>query len=526
MRIATKLTLVLLLTVSAVLAAFGYIRMQQERARLTEELQQEVVILTNAIRLIVEHALRDRRPEDIRQLLAEIVRDPHPVDRIRIFDTRLAETGSASIEPAVTTDVPRSVWERALQDGTPQARYLDIPGRPVVYVVLPLKDLRGRIIGGLEVVHLATRVRRLIREATHELILRMGLLSLTIAIVIWLTVRVSIRRPVRALVRAALAVGRGNLDERIPLRRRDEIGQLASAFNRMADELQAAQERTRSEAQARLELERQLQQEQKLSAVGRLASEIAHEIGTPLNIISGRTEVIRKGLPVDHPLHRHIATVLHQVERITGIIRQLLGYARPRQPKIAPLSVEPVLHRVVDLLEPLARRHQVRLAAQVPPALPPIQADPDLIQQVLLNLVTNALDATPAGGQVRLSASADPSDGDSSAAESRPRISRGVAATPYITLQVADTGCGIPSERLEKIFEPFFSTKERRGGTGLGMPIVEDIVRAHRGAIDIESVERLGTTVRLRWPAAAVSEDAVGAGTSAGVDTRQVTHAS
>jgi signal transduction histidine kinase len=231
-------------------------------------------------------------------------------------------------------------------------------------------------------------------------------------------------------------------------------------------------------------------------------------------------------VPADHPLHRHIATVLHQVERITGIIRQLLGYARPRQPKIAPLSVEPVFSRVVDLLEPLARRRQVRLAARVPPALPPIQADPDQIQQVLLNLVINALDATPEGGQAQLSASADPSDGDASATESRPRISRGAATTPHLTLEVADTGCGIPPERLEKIFEPFFSTKERRGGTGLGMPIVEDIVRAHRGAIDLASAENRGTTVRLRWPAAAVSGDAADDGTSAGAGSRQVTHAS
>jgi signal transduction histidine kinase len=497
--------------------------MQQERARLTSELQEEVLILTNAIRLIVEHALRDRRPGDIQELLAEIVRDPNPIDRIRIFNTRLEETGNASTDVASATVVPRSAWEQALASGEPQVRYLDSPRRPVVYVILPLKAPQGTIIGGLEVVHVATRVQRQFRDAAQQLALQTGLLSLTIALAIWLAVRVSIRRPIRALVRAVLAIGRGHLDERITLERRDEVGQLASAFNRMADDLQAAHARTRTEARARLEIEQELHQEQKLAAVGRLASEVAHEIGTPLNIISGRTEVVRKGLPADHPLSRHITTVLQQVERISGILRQLLEYARPRRPALGSVPLEAIFSRVADLLEPLASRRQVRFSAQASRALPPILADADQLQQVLLNLITNALDATPAGGQVRLRADEDPLGSTPEPAAARPHITRGTAATPCLTLRVEDTGCGIPPERLEKIFEPFFSTKIR-GGTGLGMAIVEDIVRAHRGAIEIESAEGRGTTIRLRWPVAGPGASVADASPSDGANAEQVAH--
>jgi signal transduction histidine kinase len=503
MRIATKLTLVLLLTVSVVLAGFGYLRMRQERSRLIEELQQEVLILSNAIRLSVEHALRDRRPDYIQELLGEIVRSPNPVDRIRIFNTSLEETGGAGTPAAAATWVPQTDWSQTLSSGQPQVRYVDSPRRPVVYVVLPLKGHDDTIVGGLEIVHLASRVQRQIREAAQQLILQMLLLSLTIALAIWLAVGISIRRPLRALVRAVLAVARGRLEERITLDRRDEVGQLASAFNRMADELQAAQERTSAEAHARLELERQLQQAQKLSAVGRLASEVAHEIGTPLSIISGRTETIRKRLPPEDPLSGHAATVLRQVERISVILRQLLDYARPRRPALRPVAVEPVLHRVVDLLEPLARSRQVRLVTNGTGSVPRILADPDQLQQVLLNLATNALDATPAAGQVQLTAGEQPSNlKPQSTGTSRRSVSRGEVQAPWVTIQVADTGCGIPPDRLEKIFEPFFSTKERSGGTGLGMSIVEDIVRAHSAAIEIESEEGGGTTIRIRWPAA------------------------
>jgi len=511
MRIATKLTILLLLAVSLVVAGFGYIGMHQERDRLVEEVQQEAVALTNAVRLAVEHAIRDKRPEDVQELLTEIVRHPSPVDRIRIYNNRLEETGSASADAAAAAVISRADVETTVGQRVATVRYVDSPPRPVVYVLVPLTNPEGGVIGALAVVQATTRIERQVREVMRELVVRLSLLSLTIFLVIWFTVRVSIRRPLHALVRAALALGRGQLTQRITLRRRDEIGQLASAFNRMAAELQVARERTHTEAEGRLDAERQLQQAQKLAALGRLASEVAHEIGTPLSIISGRTEVIQKKLPPDHPLTRDASTVLRQVERISGILRQLLDYARPRRLTQNPLPVEPVFHRVVDLLGPLAGRRQVRLVAQVPGPLPPILADADQLQQVLLNLVTNALDATPAGGQVRLTAG-DADSGPMPAAEGRLRISRGRTPQPCVTLQVDDTGCGIPPERLEKIFEPFFSTKERGGGTGLGMAIVEDIVRAHGAAIEIESAEGRGTTIRLRWPATSAGAEIAGNG--------------
>jgi signal transduction histidine kinase len=498
MRIATKLTLLLLLAVAGVMAGFGYMRARQERERLVAELQQEVLVLSDSIRLTVEHALRDRRPQDIQELLTEMVAERNPVDRIRIFDRMLAERSGAASPVAATTLVPRADLEFVLDSGRTLVRYRDDPRPPAIYAILPLKTRRGALIGVLEVVHVATRVRRQIEEANQDLILRMSVLSLTVALVIWLTVRISIRRPVGQLVRAALAIGHGDLSRRITLRRRDEIGQLASAFNRMAESLQAAQSRSLAEAEARLALERQAQQAEKLAAVGRLASEVAHEIGTPLNIVSGRAETIQKGLPADHPLSRHLGTILHQIGRVSEIIRRLLEYARPRQPAVRPVAVGPILKRTVELLEPQARQRQVRVEAEVRDGLPPLLADPNQLQQVLLNLLTNALDATPPGGEVRVAVP----QGNTRADDPRPRIERGRREESFLTLVVADTGRGMPRDRLEQIFEPFFSTKEGRGGTGLGLAIVEDIVRSHCAAIEVQSADGAGTTVRLRWPTA------------------------
>jgi len=502
MRIATKLTLLLLLAVALVMAGFGYIRAGQERERVIAEVQQEVLVLANAIRLTVEHALRDRRPQDIQELLVAMVRDPNPVDRLRIFDRNLEDISSAMSDEGATVLVPQEDLERVLKSGETLVRYLNVPRRPAVYAILPLKTRRGAIIGVLEVVHLAARVQRQIRDAYREQVLRVSLLSLTIALVIWLTVHISIRQPIGQLVRSALAIGRGDLTHRLRLHRRDEVGQLALAFDRMVESLHAAQMQTAADAHARLELERQVQQTQKLAAVGRLASEVAHEVGTPLNIVSGRAEVIQKGLPLDHPLSRHVVTILRQIERISGIIRQLLEYARPRRLAVRPLAVGPVLARTVELLEPMTRQRHITVDAQAPADLPRLLADPDQLQQVLLNLMTNALDATSPGGTVRMAASqADPETTDA-----RPRIVRGRPEGPFLTLILSDTGNGMPRDQLEQIFEPFFSTKERRGGTGLGLPIVEDIVRAHRASIEVQSAEDAGTTVLLRWPVASPGE--------------------
>jgi len=232
--------------------------------------------------------------------------------------------------------------------------------------------------------------------------------------------------------------------------------------------------------------------------VGRLASEVAHEIGTPLNVISGRAEMIQKGLQALQALTPDVDTILRQIERISGIMRQLLEYARPRRPAIRPVAAGPIFTRTVELLEPVARQRQVRVQVQVAEGLPPVLADPDQLQQVLLNLVTNALDATPPGGLIVVSArEGTPEDEDP-----RPRLTRGRAEGLHLVVGVVDTGGGMTVEQLEQVFEPFFSTKERKGGTGLGLPIVEDIVRSHGGAIEVQSAEGAGTTVLLRWPIA------------------------
>jgi signal transduction histidine kinase len=527
MRISTKLTLRLVAVVAVLLAGFAYIGAQQERVRLIQELEQEALVLGNAVQFAVEQALRDRKLGDIRAILGEVEPAPNLVDSIRVLDQRLVDESGATAEVAGAPAVPQAELKQVLQSGKTLFRFQGDQPHPAMYVLLPLRSQRASTDAVLEVVLGADRIRRQWRDATNDLILRTGMLGLGIALVIWLAVGVSIRRPLESLERAARRLVQDKPGQRIHLGGQDEIGRLASAFNRMAERLQAAHGEIMAGGQARLELERQVHEAQKLAAVGRLASEVAHEIGTPLNIISGRTERIQKGLQAVQAVLGDADTILGQIGRISGILRQLLEYARPRRPSIRPIAAGPILARTIELLEPLARERKVAVQAHVSEALPLLLADPDQLQQVFLNLMTNALDATPPGGRVDVSASPpwtgltpeDAPDTTPDSTDNRPRLSRGHADAPYLTLAVADTGSGIPRQRLEQIFEPFFSTKERRGGTGLGMPIVEDILLTHHGAIEVRSAEGAGTTVLLRWPlqARAAREKGQGSDTRASV---------
>jgi signal transduction histidine kinase len=269
----------------------------------------------------------------------------------------------------------------------------------------------------------------------------------------------------------------------------------------MAANLQAAHQEILRQAEERLRLEQEVQQGQKLAAVGMLAAEVAHEIGTPLNIISGRAEVLERAVPPDHPERRHLDVILKQIERISGIIRALLDYTRPRRPTLREEPVLPILARVAELLLGRCRAKDVRIHLDLPVGLHPVWADADQLQQVFLNLLLNALDAAPPGTIIRVAEGPEPL----LPPEGRSSLVRGKAAAACLAIHIVDQGGGITAEQLDHVFEPFFSTKGRGQGTGLGLPIVEEILRAHRGEIEFLVVPGRGTEAIVRLPLAGAS---------------------
>jgi signal transduction histidine kinase len=241
-------------------------------------------------------------------------------------------------------------------------------------------------------------------------------------------------------------------------------------------------------------LESELLRIEKLRTVGVLAAGIAHEIGTPLGVMRSRAELVLEKLGSAHPQSRGIGIIIEQADRVTRTIRELLDFSRVQPAEAAPVPIAAIVRRSVELLRYELERRRLVVSTAGLDELPPLAADPDQLQQVLVNLLMNAIDASPAGGEIAVSARRD-------------------ADSPEVVrLAVADEGHGIPAEDLLRVFDPFFTTKKRGQGTGLGLTVVMQIVRNHDARIELSSRPGQGTLVTLRWPVSALARGARRAG--------------
>ncbi|MBI2878879.1 MAG: HAMP domain-containing protein, partial [Candidatus Rokubacteria bacterium] len=282
MGLRGRLIIVLLIPLSLVMALYGFLRVRQEEAQLLEEERRRMAVTTKVIQIAVENALRDRQISDIKRLLGELADFQNEVDRIRLFDltlTPILAGRPASAEP----EIPADDLRRVIREGRGLDFYQERDGQVVLSYLKPLRNRDGSVRGVLEVVRRAG-VGTKVRAARDEVILRIGLVSLVLVLLILTVVHRNVLTPIRRLMAGVRDFAAGH-PEPIPARGRDELAELARAFNQMAQGLEEAQRQVQAETEAKLDLARQVRQAEKLAVVGRLASGLAHEIGTPLNII-------------------------------------------------------------------------------------------------------------------------------------------------------------------------------------------------------------------------------------------------
>lgn len=308
-------------------------------------------------------------------------------------------------------------------------------------------------------------------RAAQPLLATLGILLISTLITIFLVWRFT--RPIANLSLAAREIAAGNLSVRVPERDSyDEMGQLARNFNEMTGEL----EKTR-------ELEAQLQQAEKSAVIGRLGSAIAHEIRNPLNYINLTLDHLRsKFAPEESDRKATFVKLTSQlkdeVARINQQISDFLNYSRPANVSLRPIDIRGVIEDSLRIVEAQAAENDIKIAVVEHEDVPEVMGDPEFLRSVFNNLFINGVQAMGGDGgnlNVRIS----PDDG-------------------FVSVEVSDTGIGIPIENLEKVFEPYFSTKET--GTGLGLAIVQKIVDLHYGTIDVESAEGEGTRFTVRLP--------------------------
>ena len=228
----------------------------------------------------------------------------------------------------------------------------------------------------------------------------------------------------------------------------------------------------------RKRVQEHLQKAERLAELGTVASGMAHEIGTPMNVILGRAEYLFQRT-ADEGMKKGLATIVTQVERITKVMNQLLAFARRRPAEQRAVDLREIVEDSLEMFQERIAHNSIKVEKSIEANLPAVHADRDQLIQVLINLIVNSLHAMPEGGRLRLSL----------AREGR-----------YVCLGVSDTGHGMPEEICAKVFEPFFTTKDFGKGTGLGLTVVKDIIEDHGGTIEVESVVDKGTTFWIRLP--------------------------
>jgi two-component system NtrC family sensor kinase len=288
--------------------------------------------------------------------------------------------------------------------------------------------------------------------------------------------------PVNKLMRTMESVEAGRLDGRVAIRSSDELGRLGNSFNEMIRKL--------SEAQAELEKlhHRQLARADRLASLGEMAAGIAHEIKNPLAGIFGAAQILAREFPEGDPRREIVVEMTALIRRLDNTIRDLLNFARYTEPQFAPASLNDVIDKVLFLVRQIPEGKRARIVREFDPAMPQIEMDQEQMKQVFLNLALNALQAKPEGCVLVVRTFADvPADIPDIKVRSR-----------FAMATVTDNGPGISPEKIGKIFQPFFTTKE--GGTGLGLSMTRKILDLHDGLITASSEPGKGSTFSIFLP--------------------------
>lgn len=505
MRLGTKIAVFQSALVVIVLSALGALDVSRDQAYFVEDTARDQLAIASVLATSTELELANGARAPRVDALVERTGDSGHL--------RAAWGWADEPAPAVLPVLPDEVWETLRRDGHATFR---LPGEAQDQWTLvrgSAPDSRPFFVAigedlAPERAHLHSSV---VRTGTS-----IGALALLCALAMVALGRRFITRPMGRLVDHARAVASGDLESRLAVAQDDEVGQLTAEMNAMTDGLAASRELLEKETERRVAALEQLRHADRLTTVGKLASGLAHELGTPLNVVHGYARLIVSADVADE-VKKSAETILGQTERMTRLVRQLLDFARRKGPRRAPVELSRLVHKVATVLKPTAQKKGVEIVEKGAVS-DSIEADATMIEQVLTNLIFNALQAseTRAGPvTVEVSTAAE--------LEAAPGRSPG----RYVRISVEDHGAGIAPENLDHIFEPFFTTKQVGDGTGLGLSVSHGIVQDHGGFIDVSSELGKGSTFHVYLPASSSAEveqqSDRAAGTKAGGPQRPAT---
>ncbi len=490
MKVATRITMATAVVVAIAAGTYAFYDLRNRTTERRMAIEREAKAVANTLRAGLEtQASAFRAPSDAQ--LRDLGRATGGWRVFVIPRSRQAELPSAevSVGQLKRLRMMLDVAQRPFADIEDGQYYYAIPLRAV-----PTRDEEQRVVLGMLEISRSIDVIETTTDDLSRALLLVILIVLVTTIMVGALASRFVSRPITKLLRGIDDVAKGDLSHVILSERDDEIGTIATRFNEMTFSLRESRSETQRQNEVKLALEQRLGHTEKLATIGQLAAEIAHEVGTPLNVIAGRARSIQRKSKDPEAVEKNAGIVAEQTARITRIIQRLLDFSRRKvgSNERAAVNLNVVTLTTMELLTGQFSVAKVKTRLERAEALPSVAGDADRLQQVLINLLLNAVQAMPDGGTLVVETRV--------VRRARPGLEGG-AEQDFVSVVVTDNGIGIPADIKDKIFDPFYTTKEGQGGTGLGLAVCSGIVKEHDGWIDVENAAGGGTVFRVYVPA-------------------------
>jgi two-component system NtrC family sensor kinase len=520
-----KVGFYLMISLALAVFLFTLLVVRNNRDELHQQAVSHAAQLSEAIIQSTRFAMLQKLPSYIDRIIEDVGAGPE-IDRVRILSksgtiihsslaSEIGMTVDQEAESCLACHLDQEARQASPMTGRPRV-FEDPDGRRMLGTTAVIRNEPScsnsgchsqgddqSVLGVLDIVFPLAGIDQTIRSNTIKIIVMALGFVIAVALLVSFLVNRIVYLPLRDLEAGATRLARGNLEDAIPIRSRDEFGQLASSFNSMTSALRKSHKELQDwgqtleekveEATRELQLaQAETARGEKLASVGLLAAGIAHELNNPLTGVLTFSHLVRQQVPDGSREAEDLDLVIQETKRCAAIIRRLLDFAREKTPEKKFCDVNNLLEETAHLIAQAAHVEDVEVVMDLDQGLPSIWIDEDLIKQVFMNILVNAQHAIEGEGSITVQTRFLP--------EFRPAESD-VEAGPMVEISVTDTGCGIPDDELQRIFDPFFTTKGVGKGTGLGLSVSHGTVRAHGGEIEVESTVGEGTKFSVFLPA-------------------------